>query len=1488
MAAIIVIIALHLVYQRVSNINAARQAEERLEARHSLTLVTNRVYYADTTLVATVQVHDMDNQPVKADISVLIRGQNEGSPITFETDYNGNTNIAFPLQGGIAGRHTMHITVNSERGTEDFAKDINIAQREGQSLIVQFDKGLYKPGDDVLFRILALYSDTAQPVAGRHYVISIFDGNDNRVFLQDAQTSDFGIMSGRFRLADEVNSGLYRLTVERDGILEAQANFEVSPYVLPKFEIILHTDKPQYNLDDTIYLTGNVRYFFGEPVNQGTVNIHINNQPVLEGAALDEHGGFSLSYIPQAAGVYTIFAEVIDNSNYRIEETIHIRVAEGPFEIELLPEHGYLVQGMPNRVYVFTNRADGAPVGAHLQISGRNFSRQVATDENGMGVFILEDSAAANHINVRGVDMDGNSVTRDFEFTGFARNITLSTNRPRYAMGETIYLNLTSRERDGKFIIYAYRNNRLLEIISTPHDQAQLNLGDVYGLIDIYAIWVAHGETRSQENLAHARKTVFIDPGRHMNLHVQSDRPEYRPGEFVNLDIGVTDDGGNPLTAALLVSMVDEAMLSLAANDLSIDNIRLALDGIRFSEDMDAATLYAALIAGASEQAITRIMLRQGGISPSIQTTFMVNPGYYWGPERSGQAFANVVRVWLLILLTSFFFILRPKKTRYSEMSKINLSPERPTPPGMFPMPEGDKKAGMYPDIPGYLPNSPKDDVAEKRSDKVITWIVIGALGLIIFSLFFLTSCGSGNDSAVAWESEHAPPQAPPPTADMPQDFPASEAADFDADDSAPHAGRPVEDIETQTARVRRLFLETMLFIPELIARDGHADLSFMLADNITTWNIQVVGNTMDGLVGHTETSIRAFQPFFVDFELPRNSIRHDQVSIPVTVFNYTDYEQTVILTIAEMDWFNLLAEPVQTMVIPTNQSQMVYVPIEITAFGDFVFRAYADTHGFADAAEKGLRVNPEGFRIERVVSSGTIERSIQQHLIFMEEDIPDTRRAQIKFYPSAMAQVIEGMENIFRMPFGCFEQTSSILFPNILALQYMQENNIDNPALTQRALEYISSGYQRLLTFEVPGVPGGFSLFGDAPAETVLTAYGLMQLKNLTSVYTIDSRVLDRMADFLFDHQNSDGSFMITGPWLDFITDMERLAFNAYITWAISEAFPTDPRLWDAVDYLAARLDRVDDNFTLALIGNALVNTGSPLAGDVLARLNNNVTRSGDIAYLTANSWDYFGTRGHAQDLQTTALASLAFSRTGTHESTNGLFINHIIANRDSWGTWHSTQATILSLMALTSYATASPLVDGQITVTIGDQQQVIDVSGDNTLDFYHLVFTGLDRENIIDIHFPDLGTMTYKISLDFYAPYDSVELERGFEVTASMPAQLAVHEWVDQEIRVINRSGYLINNAIVVVSIPQGFRVEASSLAALRNAGLVERYETRFEVINLYLRDIMPGQIIDLTVAYRPSYPVVVTGGHVRVFDYYNPWVEGFLMPVGIVVVP
>ena len=50
-------------------------------------------------------------------------------------------------------------------------------------------------------------------------------------------------------------------------------------------------------------------------------------------------------------------------------------------------------------------------------------------------------------------------------------------------------------------------------------------------------------------------------------------------------------------------------------------------------------------------------------------------------------------------------------------------------------------------------------------------------------------------------------------------------------------------------------------------------------------------------------------------------------------------------------------------------------------------------------------------------------------------------------------------------MPGGCFEQTSSSTYPNVLAPDYMKRTKKLAPEVHAKAEGYIANGYQRLLT---------------------------------------------------------------------------------------------------------------------------------------------------------------------------------------------------------------------------------------------------------------------------------------------------------------------------------------------------------------------------------------------------------------------------------------
>src|ERR1700737_2582339 len=235
---------------------------------------------------------------------------------------------------------------------------------------------------------------------------------------------------------------------------------------------------------------------------------------------------------------------------------------------------------------------------------------------------------------------------------------------------------------------------------------------------------------------------------------------------------------------------------------------------------------------------------------------------------------------------------------------------------------------------------------------------------------------------------------------------------------------------------------------------------------------------------------------------------------------------------------------------------------------------------GAADGSEIGVReidVIQNGGE-QSLVFNGRLETTAQHELAFPPDSIPEAAKIFVRLYPGPLSQVIEGMDSLLRMPFGCFEQTSSSTYPNVLALDYMKRTKKLTPEVHAKAEGYIANGYQRLLTFEVPG--GGFSWFGQAPANKILTAYGLMEFHDMARVYDVDPRLIERTAQWLANQQQPDGSwrpdaqFINEGATNRYNSDVLRI--TAHLAWALETSEYGGEAVPRAKNYIASHVNRM------------------------------------------------------------------------------------------------------------------------------------------------------------------------------------------------------------------------------------------------------------------------------------------------------------------------
>ncbi|MBR3614929.1 MAG: hypothetical protein IKL55_07120 [Clostridia bacterium] len=1639
------------------------------KGKQAISVKTGHTYYSGSDISATVSVKKTKNDKLidAKIIAELYDGEaNKVKNVKVESDLEKGKSVDLSLsipKDLETGNYTLKITSKSGVLKDSAKIPVNIIKDIKSNVVISLDKGIYKPGDEVNFRALILSKKENTPVENE-VSICIYDGNENKVYSNKTKTSEYGIVSGKFKLANEVNSGTYRISIVTES-QEVSKNFTVNPYITPKFEAAISTDKETYLTGETAQITVSGKYFFGEPVKGAEVEGFIDEKRVV--GFTDESGNFVTTYKIEKAKKINLKFSVTDTSNYMIETNKTITAGNDLFEIEFIPEYSFIAEGVDNEIYVITKNVDGTPIKTYSTVNIEGVSKQVISDENGIGKVILTkneinelkgNSKGKPEFRIVSEDMKGNKIEKNIILDINSKYGTLiKTDKVKYEAEDDIEISINSKNDVNTNNIYILKNNELIKTVSTQEESVIINLENVTGLVDIvipnnpkdYSSYGFVSRMNYSNSSNYARRTIFIKPNEKLNIDIKTSKEEYKPGEDLKVNFTTTNEKNETVDSALLVSILDEAILSLAENDLSIDNIKLALEDIVLDDGMTAADVYAMILNDSSNTTLQSLLLKQPMTNPNI-----INQNYIDSSADENLAI-GLLLLGLAIIIVSIYLLTKYEKARDVAMKiivpSINviavfvillmylsefISDYIDIPDFVILLIElvlaiiiyvlylykeeklifkMIKEFAVYPAIIVFLLNifveilygmtslrysqassivmvigilgyfilftifhvlnrrkelernvkrvyrflrdlirtaifwlaicilTPmfeqfsliivivvyvlyrklilKETSTKMQDGKIIinlnaseiAGMIIGVVMVLIVLLLLVSymtmydsqrlvtdsmtnstlqpiiqeSTTKGDSSTIL--SEMGITNDASDTNGSSIDFDFSLKNDNTENDmhisnmeNLKENDKIEKDIQNQE-NVRNVFLESLAFIPELITKEGNAEVDLKISDNITTWNIQTIGNTKNGNVGFSTNSFKVFKEFFVDFSLPTNSVVTDRVSIPVTLYNYTENDLTINLNVKENDW-SKIGDYEKIITIPAKQTNMIYVPLDITKAGSNTLRIETSSGTISDIVEKTMLVKPNGLEINKMVSSGIIENSYSQDLIFNEDAIEGTKNIKIRLYASPIAQAIENIEGMLEMPTGCFEQTSSSLYPDILVLRYLRENNLNNAELENKALEYISAGYQKILTYEVPGTPGGYSLYGDSPAEPVLTAFGLMEISELSKVYEVDENVIKEMTEYLFSVQKSNGTFDYSSTYIGGSASTDKLAMNAYIIWALSEVAPKDSRLEKSIEYLSKEMKNASDSYTLALMANIFVNTEKrALANEVMDELKAKIKTTQDGAFVESSISDYYGTRGKYQNIQTTALTSMALTKLNSNQKTNSEIIKYLQSVKDYRGTWGTTQSTILALKAITDYISNSDIKEQTIVVSLNGEEKKIEI-GEEALGVYELDFENVEKENNFSIEMKK-GKITYEVIKNYYQTYDKIDNKQTIVISQDITNKAKVNDVITQNITIKNKSDY-IENGLVEINIPQGCSVIEESLLALKYNGIIEKYEYNYGKINIYLREVSKEEQIDIKIEYRALYPENITGAAMRVFDYYNPDIEGICSPVNIFV--
>jgi hypothetical protein len=1626
---------------------------ERISQHETILLGQSRLEPGSTAAMRVVVRDSRDAAPMAdAAVKVLLKPAQGGRArqvFEGETGATGTLDVRFPVPASSDGDQTLIVETSSKLGSDRIEKTLTLTR--DVRLLVTTDKPLYQPGQLIHLRALALGAFDRRPVAGRDVTLTIADGKGNTVFRKILTTSDFGVVATDFQLADEVNTGPYKIAASL-GDTTSEKTVTVEHYTLPKFNVILEADRDFYQPGDRVAGTVQARYFYGKDVAGArvvvegyTYDVERKVSVAIEGET-DGTGTFVFDFdlpdyivgteLEDGRARFYLEARVTDLAEHTEIGRFSLPVSQSSLVIDAIPEGGVVRPGVENLLYILASYPDGAPaeadISVHIVDTGERFTAE--TGPYGLAELVFTPTSPYLYLDITAQDASGAVARRDFTFEGAysEESVLLRPDAPVYRVGDTMSLTLLTSQSQGTVYLDIVREGQTVSTRAVDVSEGRAEVAvdltpDLYDTLELHAYKILRSGSIVRDT-----RLVVVDQADDLAVRLTPGADVYQPGEDATLDVRVMGEGEAGVQAAVGLAVVDESVFALSEQDPGFAKLYFMLEEALLApkyelhgfsipdivtspcqqdegddgacpaplRDAQARAGKAALASTASgadpftlsanshEQAMARAYDRQQAFYDLIATgayaLFLIIPlgivvagglsvirdRMFW--KSFGLAVAASVVIGLSLL--GLFWLVNELLWRVEELFFAGFAMllglgsvaglivlivvavrhkdwRLGTMIGLLPLLVGitfilgfsAMRADLTPPdwtiwigigvvvlLPLAFMVRGAGFIWQKRwmpgmAALILGLMLVGLTGTVVGGSFYSRSITAGvAEQAVMLDAMEDGAMAPAPDgAFMGRGDVAVEVEKTVEGEANAEGAQPAQGGEPP--RLRQYFPETMLWLPdEVTDAEGHLSLSFPVADSITTWRVTALASSQDGRLGSSTGSLRVFQDFFIDLDLPGSLTVGDEIAIPVGVFNYMTEGQTVRLEVETAPWFDLLDEPVKEIEIAANDITVVYFRIRAEAFGRQPFQVTAYGSQMSDAIRKEVHVFPDGKELRFSVSDKlTPTAAVEESVRIPQDVIPGTQTLMVKIYPGVVSQVVEGLDALLRMPFGCFEQTSSTTYPNVLVLDYLKTTDQASPEVQMKAEQYINLGYQRLTTFEVDGEPGGFSLFGDAPADPMLTAYGLQEFGDMSRVYEIDPGLIQRIVDWLYARQHGDGSWAgVEGFHETNITNQTgRIPVTAFIVWGLADAgYADNANTGRGVSFLREHASEAESAYDLAMVANALVavdiQTGGVSASteQVLERLVGMAQREGESVYWDAGRETYMGGYGASGRLETTASAALAMLRAERHGDLANDALTYLVRNKDSFGTWETTSATVMALKALIeSVRTGSEDVDAMVTVTLnGGRSRTISVTPETFDVVQMLVFDDVPagRDSVVGITMEGHGNLMYQVTGRYYLGWATLPLYPDLVPVEDLVAidvqydrtELQVDDTVEVGVTVSLRGGdgetgpAVAEQAIIDLGVPPGFSVETEDLARLVARfddvpldyayAQVKRFELTGRQIILYVSNLTAGEPLSFSYRLRANYPLVAKTPASSAYDYYNPSTAAEAAPLTLTV--
>ncbi|XP_077140967.1 complement C5-like isoform X2 [Ranitomeya variabilis] len=549
---------------------------------------------------------------------------------------------------------------------------------------------------------------------------------------------------------------------------------------------------------------------------------------------------------------------------------------------------------------------------------------------------------------------------------------------------------------------------------------------------------------------------------------------------------------------------------------------------------------------------------------------------------------------------------------------------------------------------------------------------------------------------------------------------------------------------------IRSYFPESWLWEELSISdRRGFKEAGLTLPDSLTTWEIQGIGMSDQGLCVADPAQITVSKDLFIDVQLPYSVIRGEQVEIQVTVYNYQNSKVKGCISVSVGKEVCLVSELKighRGKAKDCNEEFKPEMPRVFTynilplALGLHTINFTLNAQFNGEKVVKMLRVVSEGIKMEQSVGF-TLDPLGLRGVTKRQQDLPYRIPANtvpksginriFSINGNIMGEVIDsvlnsdGVKYLVSMPKGNAEMELARVAPIFYVYHYLEtkqqwsllEANTLSAQLDMK--QKLKEGVRSVLAFRNRDY--SYSLWRDSQPSTWMTAFALRIFGDVHRYVAIDQMSVCTTLLWLVDNcQAQDGSFQeksTSSPvklqgTIPREASEKTLYLTAYTVIAIQKAFHMCPvikvenKLNLAIYYLSRHASNAQSTFTLAVTAYALAISEATLQSKsyTLGKLKSEAYSKGVGSPVyrywkdTLKKFDMTEPSAEtAKMVETTAYALLTILKTADKEYAKPV-LRWLKEQQRYGGGFFSTQDTIIALEALTEVA----ILDEKLTLNM------------------------------------------------------------------------------------------------------------------------------------------------------------------------------------------